>query len=437
MSTGLWRVTIERKSMHSLERDFTKYIGDAEQLADEALFGIYTVTSREGPARATARSQQEAQFFAKLLKRDLPSATHFLVVSPEVRVTYVPFSSPPESQSAHSVHSSKSPEGNPERDSPTPTVDPSPGSHESSCTASSARSTSEYTPPPETGINPSVVGRSFDSTEDTSPQDDSDVSDDPAQHMDHIDWYPQHDTFAQGYEGFALGIQQQGPSDADFTFGNGVEDFMLPSADGWYHPYMSMQEGDGDGISPGGAGIDIDIVQPCQWSYGSVASRLGCEDVYTGTRASFSIPHIPGQYWAGDVACDRPHILLEAVNTGDPGLSLNDSAVVASEEFHPETAGSWKWTQLDGVGAAALTVSMPSDDSDAGCFAPVGYPASYGYPEALSARPSCHHEGDRGSSSVTLDENVEHLGGTGESEAHRRLWGDMDTMCHPVEGLQD
>nr|VWO98203.1 N-acyl homoserine lactonase (AHL-lactonase) (Acyl-homoserine lactonase) (EC [Ganoderma boninense] len=87
-STRLSKITIEKKSMHSLERDFTKYIGDGAHLAREALLGACATSPNQGQRSIAARSQDEAQFFVKLLKRDIPSATHFLVLTPELRTSF-------------------------------------------------------------------------------------------------------------------------------------------------------------------------------------------------------------------------------------------------------------------------------------------------------------------------------------------------------------
>ncbi|KAM5538949.1 hypothetical protein V8D89_007370 [Ganoderma adspersum] len=392
-STGSLRVTIERKSMHSVGKDYTKYIGDdANHLVDEVRYGSSTsLPQNEGRTSATARSQDEAQFFIKLLKRGLPSATHFSVVNPDLRVTYTVLDLSPDAllPSCTRTRTSKSPAARTEGRKPAPppcSRSQTPFHRESSFASSCTGSASGYTPPRDAGLAISLEDPSFDLSGDICPQDG--IPDEPGQEM------VEAAISAEGHESTTQAIQLDNPGDADLTFRSGVESTVDDADVHWWTQFRSPQEPEGDfdghhgyGSGSGLGGIYTDVaplfspfLSPSPSSQ-LVASMLGTLDVSAGP--CISGVYNPGQGWADSDGFDfgRPQadILLESpVNRGSPPpcFQLDRSADVVSKEFCPKTAqdGGWTWPQpaLGSMLPGHAGLSAHQEDSD---------PPSCGYPD--------------------------------------------------------
>ena len=363
----------------------------------------------------------------------------------------MPLSSSAERLPAHRVRSPESSELEPEYDSPTPNLTSSSppqtkvrheSNYVSSCTCSAA--SPGCTLPRDARPTTLIIKPRPDSISNLSPPDD--VSDEPAQNIDHTVWRPQSDAIAQGYGGLALNLYPEGPTDvgSGFTLSNGVEEFDSVSYDAFA---MSMQDGEGYGTSSGDGGLSEQPLPSLPaWSCGSVARRFGGDleghGVYTG--ALSNVFSAPVQNWAVDIDCQHQITPEGTMSTGDPMLppdcyGQQGSAVVVAEESRSlESANGTMWTWSGGViseSTAVLGEFMPLDGTR--MYAPAEHLPVYGYPETWPSVPSCQREMplevDRCPGSVITDENIlgPQAGENGGSEGCRRLWGGMNAISCP------
>ncbi|PIL34893.1 hypothetical protein GSI_02680 [Ganoderma sinense ZZ0214-1] len=384
------RVTIEGKSFYSLDKDFTAYIGDDARLAGSVRNLCSTVSPNEGRAGASARAQDEAQFFVKLLKRDLPSATHFQVITPELRVEYVrdlPLCRIP---SIPRARTSRSPAGTPYRHSLTPNPTSAsrtrtPVYRESSSASSCTASASGYTPPPDAGVAAPVDDPPADLSGDICLQDD--LSDELGLDSEtgSGDLGPQSDDdFALDYDSEGLdsaGTQPQGVSDARATLGSGgAFDGPIMDADvDWHAVFMAEQDSRSDGghdlqLGDGGIATEPPIPSllspiPSTWLR---ASTFGDEEVSVAGASSNSNftpsdqAYHPIHFFApGGFAWGGSDVELEVAGTDTTRIGVfgipsalfrpENSADRVSEASRPEAAdaGGLTWAQH-----AALTPTM-------------------------------------------------------------------------------
>ena len=414
--------------MPRLPRPVSVFAVDSSDLRPQALFGTFTVTKGEDPTGATACSQQEALLFAQLLKRCLPSALHFLIVTRELQIMYDAPPSPTESLSTDSVHSSKSPQVDPERDPPVATVQSSVRLQtltrcESSYTSSCTFSTSACTPPPDAGIAAALDDPSFDLSGDVSLRDE--LSDElVTQDMDYVDHRESlpGDVFAQ----CSPCIQSQISNDADADLTGRIHGVVFADDRDLLSEFMSMAGDDGPAVSVGSA--DISVMTPSVPFPASRSSPAGSlfSDGEVYAEPSSRTFDDPGQYWVGNIDYDQLHVPLEDTPNADaPELppewcKFGDLTVTMCEEFHPDAvnySGSM-WSPFDSSGLTDFATIILSDDAI--LHAPAERLPACGYPEALS-----HDYGvDPGSDSVYLDASVERLGESGEPG----WWRDMDTF---------
>ncbi|KAM5541167.1 hypothetical protein V8D89_005096 [Ganoderma adspersum] len=437
-STGSLRVTIGRRSMHSLGKDYTKYTGNNGRLADEAILGTWTVSHNGGESGATAHPQDEAQFFIKLLKRDLPSAMHFSVENPGLRVTYDRDLLPRTLPSLPRVRTSKSPAATTDRRSPTPfppplsSALPSSGSHTQMLFYHESN-----TPLYDTGVAASVTDTSLELNEDVWPQDD--ISDKPGQEMVEAAQFSRTTVSTEGDQSPAQDFEPDGPGDANLTFRE-VGSAVHESDVDWSAIFMSPQEGDFDGRH--GNGICIDSEQVL-WPFLSpasssrlAASMFGSQDL-SETRPYISGGYDPGQGWAdsGDFNYIAPNIAPDnPVNRAAPPacLQLGSSTDLVTEEFRPEIAQErcWTWLQPDcgTMLSSHAELSTPKEDSDS---LPYGYPATERWYSDTSRGFKENRESDSGTSGEDITAAM--LGDTAQVydiQRGLRLEGDTVMISH-------